>query len=92
MECGGVLTLGDYALHTDQVAKVTSSNGAWGDVLSSKASLEPDMEFFILLSIGVIKSQHILPHCTPEGKNFQLGFIQESGGSKHQVQRGQNGW
>lgn len=61
------LTFRHNAFHTNQVTKVTRRDGAWGDMFSSKASLEADMEFFKLLPIGVIKGQDVLTHSSLKG-------------------------
>lgn len=66
------------AFHTDEVAKVTGSHTARGDVLSSEAALKTNMELLKLLPIAIVYSQHELLHSSLEGQDLQLSIVQES--------------
>lgn len=56
---------------------MTCGDRARGDVLSPEAALKSNVELLKLLGVDIVYGQYKLPHCTLEGNNLKLSFVQE---------------
>ena len=76
-------TLGDDALHADQVAQVAGGEGPGADVVGPEAALEPDVEVVKLFGEGGVDGGHQIFQGLLESDEFTEGILQNAAGGEH---------
>ena len=76
-------TLGDDALHADQVSQVAGGEGPGADVVGPEAALEPDVEVVKLFGKGGVDGGHQIFQGLLESDEFTKGILQNAAGGEY---------